>query len=905
MSASGNKYHHQLAEYFMDKPLYLDEPVKKRPNVRKLAEQPWQQTKTAILDNREDLWDIVVWTLCDLHFIEAKCAGKLTNDLIDDYNNVMDHIPENLEIIKTEQQQSGKIDQWTGEIIEYSRKCIEGGSDSSMFRIINKREPQIPDLPLSCRIWTMEEIENENRRISEHPSRLDKLKTFFEFVSKEFQSLNELNEYPDFTIQHAFNYAPEGIINKSAELLLSGAKNPILLHEWSENEVFNSNPALIKTLEGHRALINCVDMSPDGRFIVTGCSDSSIRLWDSKYGKCIREINPKEYPITNICMTPDCHLAVAATSDRKGNNILQLWDLSSGNCLQILAGHTSKISSLSITPDGTLAVSSGGDKTIRVWNMKKGTCIHVMEVPDGETACVCLTIDGMKVVSASGNYIRIWDVAKGRLIKSIEGGKRTIYNTTSDIKLDKIKITPDGKIAVASNTSTPRCMVWDLEKGICIKEVEKYGGGELSITPDARYAMFTGGNAPYIIDLRSGDVVRVFEGHKARVTGVCISPDCKFGVSVDYNVIIWNIEKGYAPPGKRLKSPNVIKKLIISGNDSEVFSQTDWNVSVWDVNTGKFLKQLKIAAVTNITGKSIDKFFLTPDYKHFVATFKFAENKIYIWDCNSDSLLHAFKGHTGEIDDILISSDSNLIVSACKSDNSIRAWDARSGTCLWKTEAVKIKPGYVNISADDKYVIYFSDDGIINVVETKNGRNIGSYEVKQFHSAFYDFGEIINDDTVGIRLSLLRLNSVYIIRELNNPGCICTLGTVKLSTDNKFAFESNVHFLTMWNLDTANCVRKFDNPHKRSIFGGLFPSPNFSDFIITPDDKYIISNNNDGSTRIWEILSGRCIAAERTYSTSVAFSMAKQKIITGAIFEELKVYRLSGVKFKPDQSSNN
>jgi WD40 repeat protein len=751
----------------------------------------------------------------------------------------------------------------------------------------------------------MEETENENKRISEHPTRLDKLKTFFEFVSKEFQSLDELNVYPDFTIQHAFNYAPEGLIHKSAELLLSEAKNPIMFREWPENGIFNSTPALIKTLEGHRALINCVDMTPNGRFIITGCSDSSIRLWDSKYGKCIREINPKEYPITNICMTPDCHWAIAATSDKKGNNILQLWDLLSGNCLQILAGHTSKISSLSITPDGTLAVSSGLDKTIRVWNMKKGNCLHVLDVPGGEAACVCLTIDGMKAVSASGNYIRIWDVAKGKLIKSIEGGKRTIYNTTTDIKLDKIKITPDGKTAVVSNTNIPRCMVWDLEKGVCLKEIEKYGGGELSITPDAGYAMFTGGNTPYIIDLRSGEVVRVFEGHMARVTGVCISPDCKFGVSVDYNVKIWNIEKGYAPSDKRLKSPHVIKKLIISGNNSEIFSQTDWNISVWDLNTGEFLKHLKIDTVTNVTGKSIDKFYITPDNKHFVATFKFAENSIYILDCNSDSLLHELKGHTGEINDILISSDSKLLVSACLSDNSIRAWDISSGICLWKTEAVKIKPGYINISADDRYVICFSDDGIINVIETKDGRNIGCYEVKQFHSAFYDFGEIINDDNTGIRLSLLRLNAAFIIRNLNNSDCTCILGSLKLTSDFRFAFESNVHYLTMWDLYTVNCVRKFDNPHKRSIFGGLFPSPNFSDFILTPDDQYIISNNNDGSTRIWEILSGRCIAAERTYSTCVVFSMDKQKIVTGAIFEDLKVYRLSGVKFKPDQSSNN
>jgi len=30
-----------LAEYFASKPLYLDEPTQKKPNTRKLVEQPW------------------------------------------------------------------------------------------------------------------------------------------------------------------------------------------------------------------------------------------------------------------------------------------------------------------------------------------------------------------------------------------------------------------------------------------------------------------------------------------------------------------------------------------------------------------------------------------------------------------------------------------------------------------------------------------------------------------------------------------------------------------------------------------------------------------------------------------------------------------------------------------------
>jgi len=39
------KYYRILADYFKSKPLYLDQPTQKKPNIRKLVEQPWRLTK--------------------------------------------------------------------------------------------------------------------------------------------------------------------------------------------------------------------------------------------------------------------------------------------------------------------------------------------------------------------------------------------------------------------------------------------------------------------------------------------------------------------------------------------------------------------------------------------------------------------------------------------------------------------------------------------------------------------------------------------------------------------------------------------------------------------------------------------------------------------------------------------
>ena len=77
-----SEYHIYLAEYFKAKPLYLDEPTRKTPNIRKLIEQLQQQIKG-------ELWEDVNKTLCDFRFIEAKCAAKMVDNLLADYHKVL------------------------------------------------------------------------------------------------------------------------------------------------------------------------------------------------------------------------------------------------------------------------------------------------------------------------------------------------------------------------------------------------------------------------------------------------------------------------------------------------------------------------------------------------------------------------------------------------------------------------------------------------------------------------------------------------------------------------------------------------------------------------------------------------------------------------------------------------
>ena len=81
-------------------------------------------------------------------------------------------------------------------------------------------------------------------------------------------------------------------------------------------------PAEIHTLHGHESAVTSVAYSPDGRHIVSGSFDETIRVWNATTGHCVA--GP-------------------------------------------FKGHTAWVSSVAYSPDGTYIVSGSYDSSIKVW----------------------------------------------------------------------------------------------------------------------------------------------------------------------------------------------------------------------------------------------------------------------------------------------------------------------------------------------------------------------------------------------------------------------------------------------------------------------------------------------------------------------------------------------------------
>ena len=257
------KRHERLARYFDSQPLWIEKDGKKTTNLRKVSELPYQQTYGK-------LWDEIEQTLCDLHFIEAKCAAGMTYDLIEDYAAALDSIPEVQEEKQKERKHEELIRKYTENLIAYARGEI----------------PSLEIIP-SVKPWSNEEIRKDTQRIINNPTQLDRMRAFSQFVNSESHVLVKFGAMPGFYLQQAYNSASSGPVAKAAENIINaGVDSVLFLHHPSRRQDYNPHPALLKTIEGHTEWVNSVCVTPDGRTAVSGSNDKTLRVWDLETGEC-------------------------------------------------------------------------------------------------------------------------------------------------------------------------------------------------------------------------------------------------------------------------------------------------------------------------------------------------------------------------------------------------------------------------------------------------------------------------------------------------------------------------------------------------------------------------------------------------------------------------------------------
>src|SRR5262249_41138224 len=96
---------------------------------------------------------------------------------------------------------------------------------------------------------------------------------------------------------------------------------PLLrLLNWSGGE---RTPALLRPLTGHTGEVTSVAFSADGRHIVSGSRDQTVKVWDARTGQERLTLKGHTVGVTSVAFSPDGKRIVSGSgrSDRQGNRL--------------------------------------------------------------------------------------------------------------------------------------------------------------------------------------------------------------------------------------------------------------------------------------------------------------------------------------------------------------------------------------------------------------------------------------------------------------------------------------------------------------------------------------------------------------------------------------------------------
>lgn len=350
---------------------------------------------------------------------------------------------------------------------------------------------------------------------------------------------------------------------------------------------------MFKVIKGHTQSVNAVDITPDGKFIVSASSDMTLRLWSIKKGETLRVFEGHSGEVNAIAVTPVGKSLVSGSRD----NTLKLWDLKTGDCIATLDGHSDDVNAVAITPDGQFIISGSSDCELRLWDLKTAKCLRVfkrhpacLDMDDlnklirasnsefsyhdflvnlsfantydennfvffghaDRVNTVALAPDGRFAISGSeDNTLRLWDLKTGKclwIFGGHDGGAKFGVKTAA--------VTPNGRFAISGSETLRlwrlsskkfRRMLWGILSEKPIRTFKGYEGGinAITVTPDGRYIVVTGktGNSLQLYRLKTGECLQNLEGHSDQVNAIAVTPDGQFAVSgsEDGTIRLWDL----------------------------------------------------------------------------------------------------------------------------------------------------------------------------------------------------------------------------------------------------------------------------------------------------------------------------------------------------------------------------
>lgn len=221
--------------------------------------------------------------------------------------------------------------------------------------------------------------------------------------------------------------------NNDRSILMSGGSDS-LVRLWHPN----TGKASLN-LKGHIGDVFTVAISNNGRYFASGGSDCKVLVWSlDKLQEPISFDSHTAY-VSSLAFCPDNRLLASGSYD----NSIRIWDLWSNKTFRTFNEHSSYVTALAFNTAGDLLASGSHDCTIRIWNpWRTKSQITLVGHSDAITCTAFNPINDLLASSSRDGTIKLWRPETGAIISTLKGHTAGV---------NSLAFSPNGEILVSGS----------------------------------------------------------------------------------------------------------------------------------------------------------------------------------------------------------------------------------------------------------------------------------------------------------------------------------------------------------------------------------------------------------------------------------------------------------------------
>ncbi|BFT31986.1 PQQ-binding-like beta-propeller repeat protein [Alteromonas sp. D210916BOD_24] len=211
---------------------------------------------------------------------------------------------------------------------------------------------------------------------------------------------------------------PEGFwrIDESSirDVAVANNGNGILVAR-SSGKVMYFEPRTSRRLEflGHQEKVNSIDISPNGKFALTGGNDYIAYLWSTETGQIIHTFTHPTR-VTKVALDDEGRFAFTADSQDKS----QIWNVQTGQPVSALnyISRQKIFTDAEFSKDGKYLLTGSPSRKSYLWDVQTGDQLQAIQVASRETVSpptavvygVAFMPDGNMVTTSSSGLTEVW-----------------------------------------------------------------------------------------------------------------------------------------------------------------------------------------------------------------------------------------------------------------------------------------------------------------------------------------------------------------------------------------------------------------------------------------------------------------------------------------------------------------